>query len=464
MGTRVSLQQVTDRIGDGLHGTPKYSETGDIPFINGNNLKSGRIAVDGKTKYVCEDEYEKHAKSLNERTVLLSINGTIGNVAQYRGEKIVLGKSACYLKCNEEVDPRFLVYLLKDRVFQGHIRQTATGTTIKNVSLALVREYEFDLPNMSDQKAIAHILGTLDDKIELNQKMNQTLEEIAKAIFKSWFVDFDPVRAKAEGRPTGLPPEISDLFPGELVDSEIGEIPKGWIIEEGRHLYSHQKGLSYKGQFLSDEDDDLPMLNLGSFAGNGKYRRKKLKFYCGEFKDRHQIYKGDLLVANTDLTQDRLIIGSPILVPDTPNESDFYLHTHHTTKITPIEESGLTTTFIYFTFLQDSFRQRVSGFATGTTVLALPKDTFDALQVVIPSAPVRSRFEEVAIPILSRCSLLAKEIEVLAELRDTLLPKLISGELRIPHHLFSFLRPLRRSQHSLPLLALHGTGGTPQSS
>ena len=81
---------------------------------------------------------------------------------------------------------------------------------------------------MQDQKAIAHILGTLDDKIELNQKMNQTLEEIAKAIFKSWFVDFDPVRAKAEGRPTGLPPEISDLFPDELVDSEIGEIPKGW--------------------------------------------------------------------------------------------------------------------------------------------------------------------------------------------------------------------------------------------
>ena len=80
-----------------------------------------------------------------------------------------------------------------------------------------------------DQKAITHILGTLDDKIELNQKMNQTLEEIAKAIFKSWFVDFDPVRAKAEGRPTGLPPEISDLFPDELVDSEIGEIPKGFV-------------------------------------------------------------------------------------------------------------------------------------------------------------------------------------------------------------------------------------------
>ena len=89
---------------------------------------------------------------------------------------------------------------------------------------------------LSVQQAIAHILGTLDDKIELNQKINQTLEEIAKAIFKSWFVDFDPVRAKAEGRPTGLPPEISDLFPDELVDSEIGEIPKGWELLPFRNV------------------------------------------------------------------------------------------------------------------------------------------------------------------------------------------------------------------------------------
>ncbi len=95
---------------------------------------------------------------------------------------------------------------------------------------------------ISDQKAIAHILGTLDDKIEVNQKMNQTLEEIAKAIFKSWFVDFDPVRAKAEGRPTGLPPEISDLFPDESVDSEIGEIPKGWSYSVAWRLNSINLG------------------------------------------------------------------------------------------------------------------------------------------------------------------------------------------------------------------------------
>ena len=361
-------------------------------------------------------------------TVIIGRVGSYCGSVHYSANKCWVTDNAIKGNAKSNADPRYCYYLLLTKDL--HALRGGSGQPLINQTS--VKSLEVPERDLDDQKAIAHIIGTLDDKIELNQKMNQTLEEIAKAIFKSWFVNFDPVRAKAEGHPTGLPPEVSDLFPDELVDSEVGEIPKGWIVEEGRHLYSHQKGLSYKGKFLSDENNDLPMLNLGSFAGNGKYRREKLKFYSGEFKDRHQIYEGELLVANTDLTQDRLIIGSPILVPETPNESDFYLHTHHTTKITPIEEEGLSRVFIYFTFLQDIFRQRVSGFATGTTVLALPKDTFDALQIVIPPDSVRSRFEEVATPILNRCSLLAKEIDVLSELRDTLLPKLISGELRIP--------------------------------
>ena len=433
MTSPTQLSDICDDVSYGFTASSTDVDTG-TRFLRITDIQGGK--VDWETVPFCEIDPESKEKNLlRENDIVIARTGN-STGENYLFSSTVSAVFASYL-IRFRVDPtaahpKFIWYQMRSKRWWNFISGAKTGSAQAGANAKVLGSYEVTLPAEADQKAIAHVLGTLDDKIELNRKMNQTLEEIAKAIFKSWFVDFDPVRAKAEGSPTGLPPEISDLFPDELMDSEIGEIPKGWIIEEGRHLYSHQKGLSYKGKFLSDEDDDLPMLNLGSFAGNGKYRREKLKFYCGEFKDRHQIYEGDLLVANTDLTQDRLIIGSPILVPDTPNESDFYLHTHHTTKITPIEESGLTTTFIYFTFLQDSFRQRVSGFATGTTVLALPKDTFDLLQVVIPSAPVRSRFEEVAIPILNRCSLLAKEIEVLAELRDTLLPKLISGELRIP--------------------------------
>jgi type I restriction enzyme S subunit len=429
----VRLADICSEVSYGFTASATDENTG-TRFLRITDIQGGK--VDWEIVPFCEiDAKSKEKNLLQENDIVVARTGN-STGENYLFSSTVSAVFASYL-IRFRVDstaahPKFVWYQMRSKKWWDFISGAKTGSAQAGANAKVLGSFEVHLPAKTDQKAIAHILGTLDDKIEINQKMNQTLEEIAKAIFKSWFVDFDPVRAKAEGRPTGLPPEIRDLFPDELVDSEIGEIPKGWILEEGRHLYSHQKGLSYKGKYLSDEDHDLPMLNLGSFAGNGKYRREKLKFYCGEFKERHQIYKGELLVANTDLTQDRLVIGSPILVPETPNESDFYIHTHHTTKITPNEEKELTTVFIYFTFLQDSFRKRVSGFATGTTVLALPKDTFDALQVIIPPAPLRTKFEEIATPILDRCSLLAKEIEVLSKLRDTLLPKLISGELRIP--------------------------------
>ena len=125
-------------------------------------------------------------------------------------------------------DPRFLRYWVSSQEFVNHVNQASEGTRMPRAKWDIAKDHYLPEISHSDQKAIAHILGTLDDKIELNRKMNETLEEIAKAIFKSWFVDFDPVRAKMEGRPTGLPDEIAALFPDRLVDSEIGEMPEGW--------------------------------------------------------------------------------------------------------------------------------------------------------------------------------------------------------------------------------------------
>ena len=162
------------------------------------------------------------------------------------------------------VDPLYYFYF-----FESKFGKQRIGSIVEQVAAAGIRGSDLIklpvfLPSLSDQKAIAHILGTLDDKIELNQKMNQTLEEIAKAIFKSWFVDFDPVRAKAEGRPTGLPPEISDLFPDELVDSEVGEIPKGWCICEVRSFVKlNDQSWSKKSHPVS-----LEYLDLGNIKSN----------------------------------------------------------------------------------------------------------------------------------------------------------------------------------------------------
>src|SRR6185312_5141906 len=156
-------------------------------------------------------------------------------------------------------------------------------------------------------------------KIDLNRRMSETLEAMARALFKSWFVDFDPVRAKAEGRDPGLPQPLADLFPARLVDSELGEIPKGWGVGAVGDLCDVDKGLSYKGGGLANHGG-LPMVNLGCFEGGGRFKAENVKRYRGDFKARHVVDAGDLLIANTDMTQNRIVLGSPALLPELDGE------------------------------------------------------------------------------------------------------------------------------------------------
>jgi len=171
----VSLNDVVSILGDGLHGTPKYDENGEYYFINGNNLSAGEIVLRRDTKRVSHSEYEKYKKNLNHRTILVSINGTIGNVAVYNDEKCILGKSACYFNVKDEVDKDFIKYVVNTSEFQDYIQRFANGTTIKNVSLKVMRDYQFSLPSLAEQQTMAAILTSLDDKIAQNTAINHHL-------------------------------------------------------------------------------------------------------------------------------------------------------------------------------------------------------------------------------------------------------------------------------------------------
>ena len=140
------------------------------------------------------------------------------------------------LRDPESTHKRYIYYVLCSKEYRDEVLASATGTTVKHTSPERIKRYRFPLPPLPEQRTIAHILGTLDDKIELNRRMNETLEEMARALFKSWFVDFEPVRAKMEGRwrrgetRPGLPADLYDMFPDRLVDSELGEVPDGWEV------------------------------------------------------------------------------------------------------------------------------------------------------------------------------------------------------------------------------------------
>ena len=170
-----TLEQISTILGDGLHGTPKYSINGKYAFINGNNLSNGKIIIKSDTKRVDKCEYEKYKKDLNNRTLLVSINGTLGNIAEYNEEKIILGKSACYFNVKEDIDKYFIKYILLSKTFQDYLNNQATGTTIKNISLKQMREYNFLLPSLETQQKIAKVLSAIDDKIELNNSINNNL-------------------------------------------------------------------------------------------------------------------------------------------------------------------------------------------------------------------------------------------------------------------------------------------------
>ena len=183
------LGEITTEIGDGIHGTPNYSEDGEFYFINGNNISNGKIMIKGDTKRVNRIEFEKYKKLLSNRTILLSINGTIGNVGFYNNEKCILGKSACYFNLKDNVDKNFVYYTFLTDDFQSHLLNIATGTTIQNVPLKGLRESIILLPPLDEQKRIASILTSIDDKIDLLHRENATLEVMAETLFRQWLIE-----------------------------------------------------------------------------------------------------------------------------------------------------------------------------------------------------------------------------------------------------------------------------------
>ncbi len=438
----VCLSNIVTILGDGLHGTPIYSDKGEYYFINGNNLDDGQISFKETTKKVEHTQFEKYKKNLNEKTVLVAINGTIGNLALYRGEKVILGKSACYFNVKDDISREFIRYVLSGDYFQNYIESQATGTTIKNVSLKTMREFRFKLPPLPEQRAIAHILGSLDDKIELNRKQNATLEEMAQALFQSWFVDFDPVidkalaagneipeplqakarrRAALGDRRKALPAEVAALFPDSFVETEeMGFVPAGWnpgrldemadviggatpstqvaeyFTEKGIPWLSPKDLSGYNWKFISRGATDITAEGLKNSSARVMPKGTVL------FSSRAPI--GYLAIAENEVTTNQ---GFKSLVP----------------------KNGIGTAFLY-AFLKTQ-TANIESIATGSTFKEISGTAMKSYPVLAPPLPLLKAFEQQVGSNNERQLLLQKETESLTQLRDTLLPKLISGELRL---------------------------------
>jgi type I restriction enzyme S subunit len=402
---------------------------GDVPWIGIKDATEnhGRVLEDTFQHTNQLGIANSSARILPSNTVCLSRTASVGYVV-VMGRPMATSQDFVNWVCSEAIDHRYLKYVLLSE--RNAFMRFASGTTHQTIYFPEVKAFHVCLPPLSEQHLIAHVLGTLDDKIELNRRRNETLEAMARALFQDWFVDFGPVRAKRDGHiPPGMDEATAALFSDDFQESSMGPIPRGWIVQELGELAKIDKGLSYKGDRLTC-DGGLPMVNLGCFSGSGLFQVEKIKRYVGEYRERHVIEAGELVVANTDMTQNRVIIGSPALVPEIDGESRF-IFTHHVFAIRFNFGREKWRHYVYFSLLRPEFREIAEGFSTGTTVLALPRDGLTKYPLCLPPDSLLDAFERQVLPLLKLVLANNQQSRTLAILRDTLLPKLISGELRI---------------------------------
>lgn len=182
----VKLQDIALELSDGLHKAPIFYPDGEYIFVNATNIENGRIVEKDPSKKTNLEEFLKYGVELTDRTILYSIDGTIGNIAKYRGEKCLLGKGACYITLDDSVDVDYIYYLLQSPIFNEYIHIMSTGSTIRHISLKTMRNFTFQLPPIEHQKAIGNVLSSIDNKIEINNKINENLERQGAALVEQY--------------------------------------------------------------------------------------------------------------------------------------------------------------------------------------------------------------------------------------------------------------------------------------
>jgi type I restriction enzyme, S subunit len=407
------------------HRTPPPAEVG-FPYVAIPQMRGGRIELASARRITREHylEWTRKAKP-QSNDVVLSRRCNPGETAVAPpGAEFALGQNLVILRADgKRVFPPFLRWLVRSPAWWQQVRKFINvGAVFDSLKCADIPEFELPIPSITEQRAIAHILGTLDDKIELNRRMSETLEAMARALFKSWFVDFDPVRAKAEGRETGLPKHVSDLFPSHLGDSEIGEIPEGWAIGTLGDVAEHPRrgtspeNISPSTPYIALEHMPQRSIALAEWGVARGLESNKFEFRRGEIlfgKLRPYFHKVGVAPVDGVCSTDIVAIA-----PHTPLW--FGLVLAHVSS--------------------DAFIAHANSGSTGTRMPRTSWTEMARYPITIPPTDVAAAFTSQIRSIVNRIASTIFESRTLAALRDVLLPDLTSGALSVP-----------------PLLLDHGT-------
>ena len=381
----------------------EYTPAG-VPVLRGINVNRGRFHDDGFV-YISEEKANRLKKFESfPNDVLLVHKGTLGQIgllpANSRYERYIMGNSMMRVRCDpSKLMPEYLYYWLSSADGQHYLssRVSQVGVPQLQRPLTTLREARLPVPPHGIQQAIVHILGALDDKIELNRRMDETLDEMARALFRSWFVDFDPVRAKAEGWETGLPRDIADLFPDRFEDSELGQIPEGWQVAPLGELMQLAYGKALKAQ--ARHPGEVPV-----YGSNGRVG-----------------WHNERLVDGPGIIVGRK--GNPGIVTWSPTDffaidTSFY-----------VVPTGEVADLLFLFFALDE--QDLASLSADSAVPGLNRNLAYMSKQVLPRQGIVDEFSKFAGPLFAQRHQREEESRTLADLRDTLLPKLLSGEILV---------------------------------
>ena len=352
-------------------------------------------------RFFIDDQKHEELKRFTVKPgdLLISCSGTLGKITIIRPEDPIgiISQALLILRVDpDKVLPEYLYYFLSSGRGQRLLLGASHGSVQTNIAKrAVVEAIKIDLPSLPEQKKIADIIGTIDEKIELNRQMNETLEQVGQALFRHYFID-NPETEK-------------------------------WREETLGDIIELRGGLSYKASFLSDDVADTPMVTMGCVSGKYRINLGALKYYSGEYKEQHILNSGDMFIATRDVTQDRVLIGSPAIIPESLGQAICATNLYRV-----IKKQDISTEFLYQLMRTRRYREQIIANAKGSTIVMLTKDSVlnYTFRTDFDSTSYQEYIQHAEV-LRQKIDRNFEEIQTLATLRDTLLPRLISGKVKV---------------------------------
>lgn len=402
-----------------------FAPSGDCLFLNTGNVTRMGFNFSERSFITKEKDATLRKGKLQRHDVILTTRGTVGNVALFDDsipyEHVRINSGMVLLRADRsKLLPTFLYQFVRSPAFKEQVAGLSTGSAQPQLPIRDIRRIEIPLPPLPEQKAIAAVLGALDDKIELNRRMNATLEAMARALFQSWFVDFDPVRAKQEGRtPDGLDEPTAALFPDQFQDSEQNRIPAGWEVCPLAQKIELLSGGTPKTSEPAYWDGDIPWYSVKDAPANSDVwviRTEKSVTKLGIENSAAQVLPEGITIISARGTVGKLaLVGEPMAI----NQSCYGVR----------GRQGYSALFIYFLLrhVTGDLQQRTHGSVFDT----ITRQTFETLDCAFPPPELTSSFSKEVEVILEKIRANLQQSYTLASLRDSLLPKLLSGNIRV---------------------------------